>query len=93
MRKLNDIFNLSTDVNAIKFPIRIYPHLWKHLDQNVGQYLCEHETFVEFSRRLTKVGNVKFVAEIIYAHSPYWMLYADKETVVKDIDELLKRAF
>lgn len=89
IRRLNTSLKLYNDNSAIRFPIHIYKSLWKSLDDNVEYYSAIGETFTEYAKRLTVSGRAREIGEVVFRHSPYWMLYGDRETIVKDVELMI----
>lgn len=93
IRRLNVALKLYNDHDAIKFPILIYKSLWKSLDDNINFYSAIGETFTQYAKRLTMAGRSREIGEVVFRHSPYWMLYGDRETIVKDIETMILNVF
>lgn len=93
IKRLNVVLKLYNDHDAIKFPILIYKSLWKSLDDNINFYSDIGETFAQYAKRLAVSGRSREIGEVVFRHSPYWMLYGDRETIVKDIETMIFNVF
>jgi hypothetical protein len=93
INRLNSVLNLYSDQDAIKFPIHIYKSLWKSLDDNVDYYTAIGESFTSYAKRLSLSGRSREISEVVFRHAPYWMLYGDREIILKDIDLMMINLF
>lgn len=92
--RLNKALKLYNDGDdAVKFPIHIYRSLWRSLDDNIEYYIAIGETFTSYAKRLSMNGRANEIGEVVFRHSPYWMLYGDRETIVKDVETMMKELF
>lgn len=80
LAEFNRLFYLVNDVHSLSFPAMVCPLLWK--DQMVDQIVhhCEQ-------------GEFKQAVELVYGKVPKWLRYLDRETMVRDVEKVLRKSY
>ena len=79
LTEFNRLFYLVNNPNALSFPAMVCPVLWK--DKMVDQVVkcCEE-------------GDYKQAVELVYGRMPRWMRYIDRETMLRDVEQVLRQS-
>lgn len=79
LTEFNRLFHLVYDPQALTFPAMVCPLLWKE-----GLMVNVH--------RLCEKGDYRQAVEMVYGKTPTWLRYMDRETMVRDAADVLRRS-
>ncbi|MNZ43981.1 hypothetical protein D3C78_615960 [compost metagenome] len=79
LAEFNRLFYLVNDPQSLTFPAMVCPILWK--DEMVKKVVKHCED-----------GDFKQAVELVYGTMPKWLRYLDRETMLRDVERVLRQS-
>lgn len=76
--EFNKLFYLVNDPQSLSFPALVCPVLWKNKMVSRVVDLCDN-------------GDYRQAAELVYGEIPRWLRYLDRETMFRDVEDILRQ--
>ena len=90
--KLNDMFSLSENANALKFPMKVSPCIWGDLNVEGLSRIGIRDSLVLGSDEKLAMAKKRIIAKHVVKEMPAWLQYDSNRAMTADIVRLLTTA-
>lgn len=90
--KLNDMFSLSENANALKFPMKVSPRIWGDLNVEGLNRIGIRDSLVLGSDEKLAMAKKRIIAKHVVKEMPSWLQYDSNRAMTADIVRLLTTA-
>lgn len=92
LAKINEMFSLSENNNALKFPMKVSPRIWGEFDLTDLQRIGVKDNLSEICNQRLVMSQKRMIARHVMKHTPMWLRYQSNRVMVDEIVKLLNTA-
>ena len=90
LEKINEMFSLSENTSALKFPMQVSTRIWGGFDTAELKYAGVNcSTLSEVGSQKLAISQMRIVANRLIKYMPDWLRYESNESMRQDIFKLL----
>ena len=90
--KLNDMFSLSENANALKFPMKVSPRIWGDLNVEGLNRIGIRDNLILGADEKLAMAKKRIIAKHVVKEMPSWLQYDSNRAMTADIVRLLTTA-
>lgn len=89
LAKINEMFSLSENNEALKFPMRVSPRIWGEFDLSDLHRIGVKENLSEVCNQRLVMSQKRMIARHVMKNTPMWLRYHSNRVMVDEVVKLL----
>lgn len=89
LAKINEMFSLSENNEALKFPMKVSPRIWGAFDLSDLQRIGVTENLSEVCNQRLGMSQKRMIARYVVKNTPAWLRYHSNRVMVDETVKLL----